>query len=268
MNARLSTRHGFLALAFATLLTGCAPTVAPTYQLEPVSGAVTTIDGRPVTRVDDRGVGVVASFEREDLSFVVFDVEVKNQTERPIDVDPADFRFAALGVDQDTLSDPADNNRPFIHEIANPAYELGRVAFNRKLEEKRLKRARVFNTIALVAVIASDVATSNNSRTYGEYVTKRITHDVAYQAIAAKRVIDQGTFANRMQRYDYEEYRWNQLALKRNTLQPGESVRGMVYIPKVPTAHYLNLAYTLPEVATVPILFRQQQQQQPGRRRR
>ncbi|RYZ81803.1 MAG: hypothetical protein EOO68_35335, partial [Moraxellaceae bacterium] len=58
--------------------------------------------------------------------------------------------------------------------------------------------------------------------------------------LAAKRIIDYSTFANRMQRYDYEEYRWRELALKANTLAPGESVRGFVYLPKVANARYLH----------------------------
>ena len=66
-------------------LTNCATTVT-TYQLEPISGDVATIDGRPVTKAEQNGVGVVASFEREDLDYVTLDVEIKNRTDHPIDV--------------------------------------------------------------------------------------------------------------------------------------------------------------------------------------
>ena len=114
----------------------------------------------------------------------------------------------------------------------------------RKQEEKRLKTAKVINTILMVAVVASDVSSSSNSRSYREYTTNRVTHGLAYQGLAVKRAIDYSTFANRMQRYDYEEYRWRELALKANTLAPGESVRGFVYFPKVSDARYLAINYT------------------------
>ena len=71
-----------------------------------------------------------------------------------------------------------------------------------------------------------------------------------------------------MQRYDYEEYRWRELALKAKTLAAGESVRGFVYLTKTPDARYLAITYTLPEQATVPLLFKQELvAQKKGRKR-
>jgi len=251
----------------AGLLTGCAPTPM-TYRLQPTSGEITTIDGRSVTKAERDGVAVVASFEREDMEYVALDIEVKNRTDHPIDVNPSDFHFVALGAARDTLTDPADASHPLARTAANPAYEAGRMGLKRKQEESRLKRAKVLNTILLVAAVASDVSTSGNNRSYGEWASKRVSHNFAYQAISAKRAIDYGTFANRMQRYDYEEYRWRELALKANTLAPGESVRGFVYLPKVQHANYVALNYTVPERASVPLLFRQELAKDKRKRRR
>ncbi|MFD2569072.1 hypothetical protein ACFSUS_00410 [Spirosoma soli] len=264
----LSTLYRFISVVFtAGVLGSCAPTVT-TYQLEPVSGDLATIDGRPVTKAERNGVGVVASFEREDMEFVTLDVEVKNRTDHPIEVNPADFHFVALGASQDTLTDPLNTSLLLMRNAADPAYEAGRVSRKRKAEEKRLKRAKVFNTILMVAVIASDVSSSGKSRSYGEYVNNRVTHNLAYQGIAVKRAIDYSTFANRMERFDYEEYRWRELALKANTLAPGESVRGFVYLPKITSAKYLSVSYSIPEQATVPLLFKQELVQQKKKRQR
>lgn len=249
------------------LLTGCAPTVS-TLRLEPASGDVTTIDGRPVTKAERNGVGVVASFEREDMEYVALDIEVKNRTDHPIDVDPSDFRFVALGAAQDTLTDPGNVGQSLTRAAANPTYEAGRMGLKRKQEEKRLKRAKVINTILLVAAVASDVSTTSNNRSYREWASNRISHDFAYQAVAAKRAIDYGTFANRMQRYDYEEYRWRELALRTNSVAPGESVRGFIYLPKVLGANYVALNYTALDRASIPLLFKQELVKERRRRRR
>lgn len=254
----------FLAVA----LSSCSPTLVTTYRLEPISGDVTMIEGRPVTKAEQNGVGVVASFEREDLEFVTLDIEVKNRTNHPIDINPADFHFTALDVAQDTLPDPMNNSLTLSRVAADPAYEAGRIQLKRKQEEKRLKKAKVFNTILMVALVASDVSSSSNSRSYREYVNNRVAHGVAYQGLAAKRMIDYSTFANRMQRYDYEEYRWRELALKANTLAPGESIRGFVYLPKVANARYLAVNYAIPEQANVPLLFKQELVQQRKSRTR
>ena len=249
------------------LLTGCTTTVM-THRLVPASGDMTTIDGRLVTKAERSGIGVVASFEREDMDYVALDIEVKNHTDHPIDVDPADFHFVALGAAQDTLTDPQNTNLPLTRAAANPTYEAARMGLKRKLEEKRLKRAKVINTVLLVAAVASDVSTTSNSRSYREWAGKRVSHNFAYQAIAAKRAIDYGTFANRMQRYDYEEYRWHELAMRANTIAPGESVRGFVYLPKMLNANYIALSYTVPEQASVPLLFKQELVKEKRKRRR
>ena len=242
-----SSLKPFLAAGLLVgMLSSCAPTVT-TYQLKPVSGDVTMIDGRSVTKAEENGVGVVASFEREDLEFVTLDVEIKNHTNQPIEVNPADFQLVALGAARDTLPDTHNPALPLNRVAADPTYEAGRIGFKRKQEEKRLKRAKVFNTILMVAAVASDVSSSANSRSYREYANNRVAHGLAYQGLAVKRAVDYSTFANRMQRYDYEEYRWRELALKANTLAPGESVRGFVYLPKVQDARYLAISYNLPE---------------------
>ena len=260
-------RHTALAGLLAGTLSSCAPTVT-TLRLEPVSGDVTTLDGRAVTKAERNGVGVVASFEREDLDYVALDVEIKNHTDQPIEVNPANFRFVALGPAQDTLADPQHPGTHLARTAANPTYEAGRMDLKRKQEVKRLKRAKIFNTILLVAAVASDASSAGKSRSYGEYVSNRIAHNFAYQAIGAKRAIDYGTFANRMQRYDYEEYRWRELALKANTVASGESVRGLVYLPKVTGANYLALTYSIPEQTAVPLLFKQELVQQKRTRKR
>jgi len=257
MNTARHLRNVALAGLVAVTLTNCAPTVMTT-RLTPISGEVATIDGRPVTRVEENNVAVVASFEREDLEYAVLDIEVKNNTSQPIEVDPAGFRFVALGPAQDTLSDTSRPGQALSHVAANPTYEAGRMSLKRKQEEKRLKRAKIFNTILLVAAVASDVSSSGKNRSFQEYANNRVAHSFAYQAIGVKRAVDYGNFANRMQRYDYEEYRWREMALKANTVAPGESVRGFVYLPRVANASYLAITYSLPETASVPLLFRQE----------
>ena len=265
---RTATLSHVASIGFSiALLTGCAPTIT-TLRLEPASGDVTTIDGRPVTKAERNGVGVVASFEREDLEYVALDIEVKNRTDHPINVDPSDFRFVALGAAQDTLAAPRNASQSLARAAANPTYEAGRMGLKRKQEERRLKRAKVINTVLLVAAVVSDVSTTSNNRSYREWASNRMSHDFAYQAIAAKRAVDYGTFANRMQRYDYEEYRWRELALRANSVAPGESVRGFVYLPKVMNANYVALNYTVSDQASIPLLFKQELVKEKRKRRR
>lgn len=242
------------------VLSGCAPTVSR-FRIEPVSGDIARIDGRLVTKAERNGISVVAAYEREDLDYIAFDIEVKNKTSQPILVNPSDFKYALLNSVQDT-------DGTLVRQAADPGYETGRVEVKQKKEEKRLKTAKVINTVLFVALAVSDVSSSNKSRSYSEWRTNRVNHDVAWQALNMKRAIDYGTFANRMQRYEYEAHRWRDMALKPTTVTPGESIRGLVYLPKIPQAHYLGMTYAQAEQTPVPLVFKQAIIQEKVRRRR
>lgn len=252
----------FLATGLGLLLTGCAPTM--TYQLRPVSGDVTQIDGRTITRATTSdSLVIVASYEREDLQYIALDIEVKNKTSRVLDVDPAQFSTLALDVNKTALPDPLTVDIVYQRTAADPDREAKNVVVNRGQEEKRLKRARIINTVLMVAVVVGSVAASSKPQRYERYVANRITYNGAFQLLQAKRIIDHTAFANRMQRLDYEDYRWHELAMKRTTLQPGESVRGFVYLLKAPKAAFLQLQYPASATENVSILF----EQMTGRKR-
>lgn len=250
----LSRRFLFVPL-LAGVLGGCAPTQY--VQLHPVSGPIAPVDGRLVTKASADSVEVVASFEREDMDYLALDIEIKNRTANTIDINPADFQVELLDADRQPLRLAGTTN---IRQAADPGYEAGRTEFNIKKEEKRLKTAKILNTVLLVAVVASDISSSSlrsTNRDYQSWVSNRVTHDMAYSLIQAKRVIDRGVFADRMQRYQFEGYRWRELALKRSLVHPGESVRGFVYLPKVKEAAFLNLSYPSGSGTSIQLLFEQ-----------
>lgn len=263
----MNLRSVLIITLATTFLVSCAPTVSR-LMLQPASGDIATIDGRAVTKAERDSVVVVASFEREEYDYVTLDIEIKNRTVLPLDVNPADFRLVALGAAQDTLADPKTPTVPYLRAAANPGYEAGRVELKQKQEVRRLKTAKIINTVLLVATVASDVSSSSRNRSFGEWRSNRLSHDAAYQVINIKRAADHGSFANRMQRYDYEAYRWRELAMKATTVAPGESVRGLVFLPKMPQAQYIGLTYSAPEQEGVSLLFRQTETIMRGRKNR
>lgn len=256
MNQIVYLSRRFLCVPLiAGLLAGCAPTQY--VQLQPVSGPIAPVDGRLVTKASADSLEVVASFEREDMDYLALDIELKNRTANTIEINPADFQVELLNADRQPLTLSRTNN---IRQAADPGYEAGRTEFNIKKEEKRLKTAKILNTVLLVAVVASDISSSSSrsvNRDFQSWTSNRISHDVAYNLIQAKRVIDRGVFADRMQRYQFEGYRWRELALKRSLVHPGESVRGFVYLPKVKEAAFLNLSYPSASGTSIQLLFEQ-----------
>jgi hypothetical protein len=238
------------------LLTGCA--VSNTnLQLTPVTGDVAQLEGRLITKAEVDSVVVVASFEREDMEYLAMDIEIKNLSSRPLNFDPSDFRYVALDANEDTLREARNPQLPVFRFAANPSTEGELVKDKVKREERRIKTAKILNTVLLVAAVASDVSSSTRRQSYDSWARNRIAHNNAYNLIQTKRVIDHATFANRMQQYDFEGYRWKELALHRTYIQPGESVRGFVYLPKTKQATFLRLLYPRPETDGVTLTFMQ-----------
>ncbi|MEZ0538641.1 hypothetical protein [Fibrella arboris] len=237
------------------LLSRCTP--AQYARLQPISGPVASLDGRLVTKAGADSVEIVASYEREDMEFLALDIEIKNRTANAIEFNPANMQVTALDAKRQPLT---GSGGPSVRQAADPGYEAGRTEYKIKKEERRLKTAKILNTVALVAIVASDIATSSSrstNRDVQSWASNRVTHDVAYNLIQAKRVIDHGVFADRMQRYQFEGYRWRELALKRSMILPGETVRGFVYIPKMAAATYLNLSYPSPSGTLIELMFEQ-----------
>ena len=250
----------------AGLVTACSP--VRYVQMQPVSGPVATVDGRLVTKASADSIEVVASFEREDMTYLAFDVEIKNRSDVPIDVDPANFRATLFDSDRQPLTEVGTVN---FRNAADPDFEAGKVAYAIDREETRVKRARLINTVLVAAAIVGTVAavastpSSRNKNPRQEYlrrVNTQVVADLAFNTIQAKRVIDHSLFANRMQRYQFEQYRWRELALKRTVVPPGESVRGYVYLPgarqpRARQAAYIDLTYPLPSGNAIAIQFEQ-----------
>ncbi len=245
-------------LLFLTALTlgGCASSTSY-LSLTPVTGEVAQIEGRMVTRAESDSLMVVASFEREDMEYLAMDIEIKNRSNQAIDFDPSRFRYVALDANEDTLRDERNASLPVFRFAANPATEVELVKDKVAREERRIKTAKVINTVLLVAAIASDVSSSSRRQDYGSWARNRVAHNNAYNLIQAKRVIDHGVFANRMQQFDFESYRWRELAVHRTYIQPGESVRGFVYLPKAKQAAFLRLIYPMAETGGVTLTFMQ-----------
>ncbi len=255
-----ASRIALLATVTSLFLTGCAP--MQYYQLHPVSGEVAQLDGRAVTKAAADDVTVVASYEREDMEYIALDVEVKNNTTHALDVDPANFRVYPLTNTHQPLLYKASQQAIHFKQAADPGYEAEHVVVKRKQEEARLKRAKIVNTVLVAAVIVGSVAaasssSSRNSRDYHHYVNTQNNLNAAFNLVQMKRVIDHGTFADRMQRYDFEAYRWHELALKRGYVAPGESVRGFVYLPKTREATFLKLVYPTTDSSEVALVFQQ-----------
>jgi hypothetical protein len=153
----------FLLFICVGFLTGCSTNF---YQLRPVSGDVAWMEGREVTRTEQNGVVLVASYEFEDPHHMVLDVEIKNRTSAPLLVDPNDFFYFPFSNQNDTLRNERNSIYASLYRAADPEQKIQQAILDVKREKRRLVASSILNGVLLVATVASDIHSSRNDRSW------------------------------------------------------------------------------------------------------
>jgi hypothetical protein len=238
------------------VLSSCSPQLL---QLRPVSGDVAWIEGREVTRVEQNGLVVVASYEFEDQRHIVMDVEIKNRTNAPLTVTPNDFHYLPFGAASDTLPNLINPAFHQVHHAADPEAKIRQATLDMKREKNRLIAMSVLNGVLLVATVASDIKSASKDQNWQRRAGARVAHDQAYNALMQKQAIDINYYHARKDQLTHERSNWQNLALRTTTVAVGESVRGLVFLPKDKRASYLLMNYRSPaDSSLVPVKFSQE----------
>jgi len=249
-------KTAYLAAACLLLLSGCTTQML---QLRPVSGDIAWIDGREVTRVEQNGVVMLASYEFEDARHVVLDVELKNRTSASIVIDPNDFYYVPFGTADDTLKNKLNSSSAALYWAADPEQKIQQAALDMKREKRRLVASSILNGVILVATVASDIKSSQKDKSWSQRSNSRYAHGQAYNFLIQKQIADINYNQARQAQLAHERENWQNLALRKTTLPTGESVRGLLFLPKDMNASYLLMNYKSPADSTlIPIKFAQE----------
>ena len=232
-------------LIFCLLLLGLAGCMEPLYQLHPTANEYILNEGRKVVKQAKGGVKIVTAFDGEFQNYLVFDTEFFNQTDKSLEVNPANFVAYPLDKQRDSLRNERNPTYALAYGAADPDQKIVEAEQDMRRAEKRHKFATVLTAVLLVANVVSDVSSSGKSRNAGEWTRNRIVHDNNYQLLAVKQSVDNAMYLNRMNRLDYERGNWHQEPFRKQALLPGTSIRGRIYVPKHQQATFWLLSYPL-----------------------
>lgn len=237
-----------LFLVAASLMSGCSTYF---YQWKPASGDIAWIEGREVTRAEQNGVVLVASYEFEDAHNIVLDVEVKNRTQASLLVDPNDFHYIPFDTKNDTLRSAINASYTAFYRALNPEEKIQQATLDIQREKRRLAAASILNGVLLVATVASDINSSNRrDKSWTQRANSQYAHAQAYNFIIQKQIADVNLQRIRTERLQHERANWQEMSLRKTTLPPNESIRGLVFLPKDERASSAWLTYTSPSDST------------------
>jgi hypothetical protein len=238
----------FLAIA-SVLLFSCATTNV--MRVRPIEQESIVDGGKEIVKQERSGVKVVASYDGRFNEYMVFDVEVFNNTDQPMIVSPKSFTFFPLDENRQNLF---SENGQYMYSYSGiePTEKLNNVQFEMARQDAKIKRARVVNTVLFVGGIVALIAGSGG-RSEGAWRTAQLG-ETAVQVAQIKRVIDHTNYYSRMEKLDREGQVWSRENFRTTTLAPHTTMRGGVFLEANPRAKFIQLNY-LNDVDKEPISF-------------
>lgn len=231
-----------LAVVMALTVVGCA-TPAPLVSLRPVDSEVIWVAGRASVQKEAEDVRVATAFENQDGEMLAIRVEIDNQRDAKMDIDPARVVYI-------TCTDRAASSCAKPRKVIDPERALRALDEQDSVNDAQAANNMAFHTPFLLLSVVGDVASvasgkgSSTTGLQSASIANRMEHDAAAHdrsrtAIASRRKM------------------WANVALRRTTLLPGGGTSGLVYLPIDLQARFVWLYVRPPDGSYVSFGFEQ-----------
>ncbi|WP_315999732.1 ATP synthase subunit B family protein [Hymenobacter endophyticus] len=223
---------GMLAL----LLSACG---ASTFlAVEPAQSNGPWVNGHPTSVVSHPdSVYVRAGFIQADDNELVFEVAYLNYSDKPILIAPKTFYYMAV---PDTLADSTRVPTQFFEArrlAADPEVRLGQLQAKLKEHERKADNVSWFEILTSAVNIAEDVSSIKKKETDQQIAEREARHQDS-QAFFDNQRLDHAEQADHL--YS-QTTALEVVVLRKNTLEPGQGLRGQVFFPRMDVARKLRL---------------------------
>lgn len=234
----------YLALMF--IMASCvAP--QPVIRVIPTETKTTWQQGKEFVSYQKNDFIIHCAYHGTDARYLIFDVEIVNGSQ-------SEFLVAPENIIMYTDSgkwDPVTNQivyATFPIRAADPEFQLLKLDMQESIAEANMKNQQTAAVVASVAALPIIVAAA--SADINDKKPRAVTRtDVAATAtvgvlngIEISQVENEINYNN----INYKRETWNQYALRKTTLSPGESTRGLIYFKKPLLEKYRDLRIDAP----------------------
>jgi hypothetical protein len=218
-------RRAWPALLLGVLLTACAPSYYLT--VEPTGPAGKDQNGHPLLFAAQDSVEAVVSFSHQRGQQVLFDVEVRNGSGRPVLVDPAQFYYEP-GVSQTVASTTAGASF-FLARVpaVDPEAQLQKLEGKLATEDRKATGTSGWEWLTMISDVTADLTANKRKETPKQEYERKVQYDQDMRSYDYSRA----RHAETADRTALEADLWQHKMLHRYLLQPGELMRGYVVFP-------------------------------------
>ena len=218
-------RYIFFVVSVLILMQGCSP--KPVFRMEPATEKTEFSQGTEYLYLEKDGIEVTLSYYRHLGKYFVMDVEIVNDTDSVLRVDPQQFGYDAYKFTSVVI--PWDSkNKMTSSKAVNPEKEL--LKTDKAIARKKANQntAALLFAIGQAAYIGSAIAADSeeereeiyeqSEETYTSYENNQYRRNLEKQWLRDKREV------------------WEIDALRITDLYPGEYIRGYLFFDNQPNA--------------------------------
>lgn len=222
--------------------------------MRPIEQESIVDNGKEIVKQENNEVKIVASYDGRYQKYMVFDVELFNNTDEPLTISPKNFKAIPLDINKNQLIS-ANGQYTYSYEAIEPQEELSKVRQEMNYEETKIKRAKTVNTILFIGGIVAMITSSSNRNSERAWRNANIGQTMV-QVAQIKRIADHEHYYSRMDKLSNEQHTWLNENFKATTLAPHTSIRGGIFLEANTQAKYVQLNYTS-ERSNINFLFEQ-----------
>jgi hypothetical protein len=235
-----------LVIFIGLSMTGCTP--ASVFTLTPAESEIEWIDGIGMVNKTDRDIFISVGFIENRDGMLSFNIFIENGSENTIAVDPAKFECA-------DKSASGNKNLPVEKSVSNaidPEVKIRQI--DAAISDENANY-RLFSTVdfcgSVLSLIGSVVSVGKQK------TEEEIQDEEIIAADNLRRVVGQDNeHADRINSFNSEKEFWQNQALRKTTLPPGQTVEGNIYFNPLSESELIRLRFPIDQVC-FEILFKQ-----------
>ncbi|MGE0079485.1 MAG: hypothetical protein AB7S48_16610 [Bacteroidales bacterium] len=239
----------------ASILTSCV-TPSPVIRITPKEAKTTWEQGKEFVSYKKNDFIVHCAYHGINASFLIFDVEVINNSQEDYLLSPENFiMYTDSGKWNSVTNQIVYATFPI--KAVDPEQQLLLLDMQQSLTEANMKNQQTAAAIVSIAAVPVIVATAVADSKDDKPRTVSRTDLAATATVGVLGGLDAGQEDNAyaLNTIDNNRNTWEQYALRKTTLSTGEAIRGLIYFPKPDLEKYQDLQIDAPILNNDKITF-------------
>jgi len=243
--------HSIIFVVLLSTLTSCF-SPKPVMRFKPEETQTTWDKGKEYVSYKKGDYEVHSSYDGNNEKYIMFDIEIVNTKGVDFLVAPEDIKLYTGSWDDVTQS-VIYNNTPI--SAVDPEIELLKIDMdNSKAEASRkngqIAAAAIFAAAIPLAIVASNSDMNNNHNESYNTVTNTDLVDAGVDVALSTTAINEMNQENQIISLNDSKNVWETASLRKTTLSPGYSIRGLVFFP-IPEIQTRKIQFDVPTPAGV-----------------